>query len=637
MRKLFQLRFGGIYLVAILFIAVSTGVRIALAVKASASLDAGPWELIKVFGTGLFYDFVTASYFMIPLLAYLTILPDRIYRSRWYKPFAYLMYFAVIYGLLFDAVAEWLFWDEFGTRFNFIAVDYLIYTREVVGNIRESYPTGALLSAIAVLALLILLAARGAIDATLKTGGTVKNRLARAPLFALVPALSFAFVDGSLANVSANQYANQLAGNGIYDLFAAFRNNELDYRSFYRTEDDGQALTRLRALVREDNASFLDLKPRDVHREIRHAGDMRQLNVMLVTVESLSAEFLGAFGNRQGLTPHLDALAKDSLLFTNLYATGTRTVRGLEAITLSVPPTPGLSIVKRPNNEGLFSIGHVFREKGYDTRYIYGGYGYFDNMNHFFSSNGFEVVDRTSMGADEVHFSNIWGVADEDLFARALREADKSHDAGKPFFNLVMTTSNHRPFTYPEGRIDIPSHTGREGGVKYTDYAIGRLIAEARRKPWFKDTVFVIVADHCASSAGKTDLPVQRYKIPMLVYAPAHIRPGIVNTLASQMDVAPTLLGLLRFDYRSKFIGRDILTMRPEEGRALISTYQNLGYFKQDRLVVLSPQRKVQTYSLDANTGEPTGAATSQEMLGDALAYYQGASYLFRSRLGRWE
>lgn len=637
MRKLFQLRFGGIYLVAILFIAVSTGVRIALAVKASASLDAGPWELIKVFGTGLFYDFVTASYFMIPLLAYLTILPDRIYRSRWYKPFAYLMYFAVIYGLLFDAVAEWLFWDEFGTRFNFIAVDYLIYTREVVGNIRESYPTGALLSAIAVLALLILLAARGAIDATLKTGGTVKNRLARAPLFALVPALSFAFVDGSLANVSANQYANQLAGNGIYDLFAAFRNNELDYRSFYRTEDDGQALTRLRALVREDNASFLDSKPLDVHREIRHAGDMRQLNVMLVTVESLSAEFLGAYGNRQGLTPHLDALAKDSLLFTNLYATGTRTVRGLEAITLSVPPTPGLSIVKRPNNEGLFSIGHVFREKGYDTRYIYGGYGYFDNMNHFFSSNGFEVVDRTSMGADEVHFSNIWGVADEDLFARALREADKSHDAGKPFFNLVMTTSNHRPFTYPEGRIDIPSHTGREGGVKYTDYAIGRLIAEARRKPWFKDTVFVIVADHCASSAGKTDLPVQRYKIPMLVYAPAHIRPGIVNTLASQMDVAPTLLGLLRFDYRSKFIGRDILTMRPEEGRALISTYQNLGYFKQDRLVVLSPQRKVQTYSLDANTGEPTGAATSQEMLGDALAYYQGASYLFRSRLGRWE
>ena len=386
----------------------------------------------------------------------------------------------------------------------------------------------------------------------------------------------------------------------------------------------------------ERNNSFVNPATARFTRHIPAEGPEKRLNLIVVVEESLSAEYLGSFGNKENLTPNLDRLAGQSLLFTNLYATGTRTVRGLEALTLSIPPLPGTSIVKRPNNGGFRSWGEILAAKGYDNKYIYAGYGYFDNMNAFFSGNGFKVVDRANFAKDEISFANIWGVCDEDLFRKTIREAGASHAAGKPFFSMVMTTSNHRPYSYPEGRIDIPSKTGRRGAVKYADYAIGRLIAEASREPWFKDTIFVIVADHCASSAGKTDMPLKKYEIPLLVYAPHHIKPGLVGQLMSQIDVAPTILGLMNQSYDTDFLGRDILKADGAIPRAFISTYQKLGYLTEDQLLVLGPRQ----YAAQLPGGPSAGLHDRGDHLNsstwtDMLAYYQGADYIYRNRLNR--
>jgi len=355
----------------------------------------------------------------------------------------------------------------------------------------------------------------------------------------------------------------------------------------------------------------------------------------VVVEESLSSEYLGSFGNREKLTPNLDRLTGQSLLFTNLYATGTRTVRGLEALTLSIPPLPGTSIVKRPQNGGFRSWGEILNGKGYESKYIYAGYGYFDNMNAFFAGNGFKIVDRSDFTKEEVSFANVWGVCDEDLFRKTIREASASHADGKPFFSMVMTTSNHRPFTYPEGRIDIPGKTGRSGGVKYADYAIGRFIAEASRQPWFKDTIFVFVADHCAGSAGKTDIPVKRYEIPLLVHAPHHIQPGRVETLMSQIDVAPTILGLMNLSYDTDFMGRDMLKDSGNAPRAFISTYQKLGYLTDDQLLVLGPRKYVAQYQTDRRSGAVNSRPLDEQLLVEMLAYYQGGNYLYKNRLNR--
>jgi phosphoglycerol transferase MdoB-like AlkP superfamily enzyme len=352
---------------------------------------------------------------------------------------------------------------------------------------------------------------------------------------------------------------------------------------------------------------------------------------VLISIESLSASFLKSFGNTENITPFLDSLTENSLVFTHLYATGTRTVRGLEALALSVPPTPGQSIVRRPGNEGLFSLADVFNEKGYESKFIYGGYGYFDNMNYFFEHNGYQVIDRSALTDDEIDYENIWGVADENLFTLALREIDKTVRHGKPAFAHIMTTSNHRPFTYPEGRIDIPSHTSREGAVRYTDYALRKFLQEASKKDWFENTVFVVTADHCASSAGKTELPIEKYHIPMLIFSPANISRGVQDRLMSQIDIGPTLLGLLNFSYSSKFFGHDIYAVREEDDHAFISTYQLLGYIKRNHLVVLAPNKAPEVFEIgDHDSVTPVGGvARISSVAAEAISWYQAASYSF--------
>ena len=440
----------------------------------------------------------------------------------------------------------------------------------------------------------------------------------------LAPVFTFAVVDARYKEFSADAQLNEIAGNGYYDFFHAFRSNELDYERLYPVLNESE-LTRVLAQV-YGSSPAQGLGPDSWQRDIPARHPQQRLNVVMVSIESLGASFLKATGGTQGLTPELDALAPQGLNFTRLYATGTRTVRGLEALSLSVPPTPGHAIVTRPANSGLYTLGHVLRTQGYETLYLYGGYSTFDNMKSFFGGNGYTVVDRTVIPSDRIHHETIWGVADEDLFTMALDQLDAQHAAGKTFFAHIMTTSNHRPYTYPEGRIDIPSKSGREGGVKYTDYAIGAFIKAARSKPWFDNTLFVLVADHTHNGRGKQELPPPAYHIPMIIYAPSHVQPREVGTVASQIDVAPTILGLLGLSYPSRFFGQDILSEGQRHPRAFMANYQTVGYYKNGWVVELKPQRRHRVVKVDDDAPE----VDQQALLAEAIAHYQTASTAFR-------
>ncbi|OHE11058.1 MAG: sulfatase, partial [Sulfurimonas sp. RIFOXYD12_FULL_36_11] len=505
--------------------------------------------------------------------------------------------------------------------------------------INESYPMGILLTVIATIAgiLLYFIYKFNYIEDILKSKSKFKQRFKPALLYLLIPVVSFASVTEDFSKISTNQYSNELSKSGLYSLFAAFRNNTLDYDTFYLCDSEKNSLANLKNHVTTSNAVFLNSN--DIERNIVNSGEERDYNVVMIVVESLSGKFLESLGGEKGLTPNLDTLAQKSMLFRNFYATGTRTVRGMEAITLSTPPTPGSSIVKRPDNHNMYSSGFIFRNKGYETKFIYGGYGYFDNMNEFFSNNGFDIVDRAKFNDEEDTFHTVWGVCDEDLLNKTIKEADSSYRAHKPFMSFVMTTSNHRPYDYPNGRIDIPSHTGREGAVKYTDFAIGDFLKKAKEKPWFKNTIFVIVADHCAVSAGKVDLPLDKYNIPMIIYAPEILKPQNIDKVSSQIDIMPTIFGLLNWSYKSKFYGKNILDPSFEQ-RALISTYQKLGLYKENKLSILSVGRKIQSYEVlkhDVFMTEYKDVSTDMSVKDEILGYYQGASSLHKKRLDRYE
>lgn len=631
-------RYAPLVWLALVFLAIAFLTRVALLVRTGDGVPPHVGSWLYVFLVGFAYDVIAFVYFASPLVLLLWLLPNRAFASRWLVVVVGLLAFALACILLFVAAAEWIFWQEFASRFNFIAVDYLVYSREVIGNIRSSYPVGKVLAAIGIVAAVLVYGTR-AIWRPRDSASRFAARTAITVAWLAVIVAVTLLVDGEDKNRDSNAYVNELAGNGIYEFFSAYRNNELDYDRLYRTLPETEAFTRLRALLETPESRFVSSDVHDITREIRNPGAENHLNVVLVSVESLSGEFLAAFGNTKGITPNLDRLAEKSLFFTNFYASGTRTVRGLEALALSVPPTPGRSIVKRPHNEGLFTLGTVFDSKGYDSMFVYGGYGYFDNMNYFFENNGYRVADRTDIPSETVHHANIWGVADEDLYTLAMSEFDKSFAAGRPFFAQVMTTSNHPPFTYPDHRIDIPSGKKgtRSGAVKYTDWAIGDFLARAAKKPWFDDTVFVITADHCASSWGRSSVPMNRYHIPLLIYSPKHVAPARVDRLMSQIDVGPTLLGLLNFSYTSEFYGYDVLKLEPGRERILLGNYQKVAYLRGETLTVLEPKQIVhQSIPKFDDSGDATPVAHAvPNLIDEAIAYYQTASYRFGHGLMR--
>lgn len=625
---------GGILFFVLVFIGLAQGLRIALIYKASANVT---WDasLLAALSWGLLFDLGTATFFSIPLTLLLTVLPNRWFAKPWMQMVMNLGGFVILFVLLFGVLSEWIFWDEFEARFNFIAVDYLVYTTEVIGNIRESYPLPQLIMALFAVTVVVHLAIFGTGLPRLWFQSAVeplKQRATFSAAWLTITLLIGLFLNERILPEFTNNFHREIAKNGIWSLVAAFRNNELDYRQFYSTIESEKAFALLHRELSQDGSRMINPAAHDTLRQVSGQGKEMHPNVIQITVESLSASFLGSYNPQSSLTPNLDVLASQSLVFDNFYATGTRTDRGMEALALSLPPTPGRSLIKRPKNEHLFTMGSVFRAKDYDTAFIYGGYGYFDNMNYFFGNNGYRVVDRNSVGKGDVTFANAWGACDGDLFQWTLREADASFVSGKPFHYFVMTTSNHRPYTFPDGKIDLPSKTsGRSGAVKYTDYAIGQLIREASTRPWFKNTIFVIVGDHCASSAGKSELPVKNYHIPLIIYAPGgQIVPGHVKTLASQIDYAPTLFGLLNWTYSSRFFGHDVLKIAGRDAHAFVGNYQKLGHLEQNIFTILKPIRRQASYRHDPETG--SFAALPEKLTGieETVSYYQTASDVYR-------
>ena len=617
-------------LTAASFIALSTLLRVLLALRHDVRFPADVEAWMRVFVYGFGFDLVAACYVAAPLVLWLALVPNRVACSWPHKALALLVFAGVVFGALLLSVSEWLFWDEFGSRFNFIAVDYLLYTQEVLGNIRQSYPVGRVLLGLAILACGVMFVLRNSVMRSAAAPLSWRSAGAMVAVWALACAGTLRWLDSDAKNFSPYDTANDLAGNGLYEFFAANYRNELSYDRHYATIPQDEAMSLVR--------SALGAQGDGTERRVTSPRPERRLNVVLVSVESLGAEFLGRYGNPKGLTPNLDRLAGESLWFSQVYATGNRTVRGMEALSLALPPTPGQSIVRRPNNDTLFSLGSVFEDKDYAVVFAYGGYGYFDNMNAFFDANDYRSVDRRAIPSDRVQHETVWGVADEHLFDQVLDEIDREQGARpeRPFFVHVMTTSNHRPYTYPEGRIDIPSGSGRAGAVKYTDYAIGQFLAKARTRPWFEDTVFVLTADHGANARGTTRIPVDKYLIPVLMYSPKHIAPQRVDRLMSQIDIPPTLLGLLDFDYYSKFFGRDVLNSSPESDRAFVANYQTLGYLVRDRMVLLQPRRKTESFRVDANKNI-LGRADDAQLVREAIAFYSTASYVFRNGLYRDE
>jgi phosphoglycerol transferase MdoB-like AlkP superfamily enzyme len=361
---------------------------------------------------------------------------------------------------------------------------------------------------------------------------------------------------------------------------------------------------------------------------------------VIVLEESLGAGFVERLGGKPVAT-NLSRMADEGLWFNRLYATGTRSVRGIEAVIAGFPPTPARSVVKlSKSQQGFFTLATLLREKGYRNEFIYGGESHFDNMRGFFLGNGFHaVVDRKDYAAPQ--FVGSWGVSDEDLFAKTHERLQALHAADEPFFVLAFSSSNHTPFEFPDGRVELVDQEKQtvNNAVRYADYALGKFVERARGSEYWRDTLFLVVADHDTRVYGDALVPIDKFHIPGVILG-ADVAPLQIDSIASQIDLAPTLLSLMGVDSEHPLPGRDLTRTLPEFGqvseahpRAMMQFGNYFAWLQGDVVTVLAPEADARQFSYDRRTHrlEPLEAVNA-EAVRNALAHVLMPAWLYREQ-----
>ncbi len=597
---------------------------------------AGVWRVVPI---GARLDAMALGWLLFPVAVVLVCWPGRIH--RWVAAAATGYLTLVTATLAFTEAATYPFIDEYDSRPNRIFLDYLRYPREVAATVWADHELAVVATlAVAVAVVAATLPMRHAI---VRAAGewSWRRRVLVGPI--VLTALFVAARSGlghrggniSTAAFSGDHLANELALDSTYALGWALDGlllDEMDPEELYGRLDRRDAIDRVRAGMLLPPSAFPSEEVPFLHHQRSTTPRERPMNLVVFMQESLGAQYVGALGGMP-LTPNLDALAGEGMLLTNLFATGTRTIRGIEAVVSGFPPTPGSGIVKRGlAQHDFFTVAELLRRRGYTTEFVYGGRSHFDNMAGFLLNNGFDrVIDEGDFASPTFH--GVWGVCDEDLVRRA-HEMFVAH-GDHPFFALLLSTSNHPPFEYPAGRIALfeePANTVHNA-IRYADTAIGELFRLAKREPYFANTAFLVVADHDTRVYGRGLVPIGHFHIPGLIIAPG-LAARRYDGLASQIDLLPTILDIMGLDVDTPLVGRDLVAVPDAvRGRALMQYDLANGYRVGDDVVVLRPYVEPRQFRVEGGRLRPEPLVP--ELARDALAHVQVPAMLYRERRHR--
>lgn len=582
-------------------------------------------------------------------LGYLLILPGILhpwlmlsrFQNTWLK-ILHIAFFLIFMIVLFFELATPAFIIEYGFRPNRLFIEYLPYPNEVMKMLLN----GHLATLVIVFSLLITSAIFS--WKIIKALVNSNNKKTNSPIFASSSAISFFVlffmlflcargtighrpINPAFVYFSTDPLINSLTLNSIYSVAHALKQfgNEKNASKLYGKMDTDKIINLVRQETGLATNAFLNKdKPSMAIRTPTYQGKPK--NLVIILEESLGAQFVSSLGGLP-LTPEIDKLNNEGWAFKKLYATGTRSVRGIEAVITGFTPTPARSVVKLDKSQrGFFTIASLLKDNNYITQFIYGGESHFDNMKSFFLGNGFtDIVDFEDIKKPK--FIASWGASDGDLFNQANSEITKLHEAEKPFFTFIFTSSNHDPFEIPEGVVTPIEYTPeqltqydakelmRHKAIQYADYALGEFIDKAKKQPYWKDTVFLVVADHDARTGGKSLVPIQSFHIPAVILNSGH-GPTSDERVVSQIDLAPTLLSLMGVTNDSPMLGHD-LNNRNAPGRAMMQYADNFAYMEDNEVTILQPQKEPLNFVYDFNEKKLTSKQINPRLAEIALAH----------------
>jgi phosphoglycerol transferase MdoB-like AlkP superfamily enzyme len=537
------------------------------------------------------------------------------------------VYLAIVIGLwVFLEAATPPFILEYDVRPNLLFVEYLKYPKEVLSMLFVGYKL-ELVAGLIVVPAVVWPAYRKLASLSREVSPSVGWSAVPLAFLALISCtaavrstLDHRPVNPSTVAFSSDTLVNTLPLSSLYSVtYAIYELRHEDEGFPYGEVDADLSIDAERAAMAVQPELFTDEDIPTLHFQAATAHPDKPLNLVIIIEESLGAEFVGSMGGLP-LTPNLDRWADRGIWFEQLFATGTRSARGLEAIVTGFPPTTSQSVLKLGKaQQDFFTLAAFLREQGYDTSFIYGGEAQFDNMKRFFANNGFETVIDKHDFVDPVFYGS-WGASDEDVFSNA-HEKFLQQSPDQPFFSVLFTTSNHSPWEYPDGRIDPYDEEKAtvNNAVKYADFALGQYLDTASQAPYWENTVFLVVSDHNSRVAGAELVPIERFHIPGLIVG-GSIEPLRVERMVSQIDLLPTMLSLIGVSGSHPAPGIDLTRPDLDEipERAIMQYADVQAYREGDRVVVLRKGLEPQVY--DYRDGAYSPAENDPEIIRKAIA-----------------
>ena len=600
-------------------------------------------DLPQFFIQGLRADFIIMGMLIAPLALLMPLLANKFSWPLW-KKLVWFWSVAIIVLIVFMEAATPAFIMQYDLRPNRLFVEYLKYPKEVFSTLWEGFRLPLVLGvSLTILAGWLISKVLQKWLSQYRLDWPVWKLWLTWPILVLLlvvmirSTLAHRPANPAIFAITSDAMVNSLIINSSWSVYFAIYNmqHEAEAGEVYGTLTDDEIMAEMDQnypwLNSDPDAPFPTLNKREasVKRD-------KPLNLVIILEESMGATFVESLGGEHAVTPELEKLKDKGWWFEQLYATGTRSVRGIEATVSGFLPTPARSVVKLSlSQQNFFTIADLLNQKGYFTEFIYGGESHFDNMATFFIGNGFEsVIDQDNY--ENPVFEGSWGVSDEDLFNKAHNRISEMHQKGQPYFSLVFTSSNHSPYEFPDGRIDlhVPEKQTDLNAVKYADYALGAFFDKAMQNDYWQDTLFLVIADHDLNVYGDALVPIERFQIPGLILG-ADIKPKRIKTVASQIDMAPTLLSLMGISAETPMIGRDL--SRPEEhqspGRALMQFANYFALMQGEKVTVLRPQKEALEgyYSPDERQLKIIGPANKEDAH-EALAHVLLPSWLYRQQ-----
>lgn len=596
---------------------------------------------------GLRMDTMVTSMLLVIPLIFLSFTPAK------FKNFANSFlkhYFLIVLSILiYMENATFPFLAEYDVRPNYLFVEYLVYPKEVFSMIIADYKLALFIafSMIGVFTYYYLKYAKDDFLEVFEISYTKRLLLFIPILFILFLGVRSSFghrpANISDAMYSTNRALNEITKNSIYSVGYAIylnkRHGSSNIIKQYGKMDAKEALERVkkRLNIVSDNEKSPLSRLENTHFKVDNPK-----NLVIFVQESLGYQFVESVGGEKGITPNLNSLSKEGILFKDLYSNGTRSIRGLAGSTAGNYAVPGKGVLKRNKSQSdFFTIASLLKPYGYHTSFIYGGESRFDNMRSWYLGNGFdEIIDQPQF--DDKCFVGPWGVCDEDVVIRANEEFKKLYTKNQKFATVIFSQSNHTPFIFPYDKIELIQGVEKnsvENAVKYADFAIGRLIELAKKEPYYKDTVFVIVADHNRRVFGNDMVPVNMFHIPGLILG-GSIKPLVYDKIATQPDVLATALDTLGMDLSYPIMGHSIFSDK-KQNISLMQFHNSYALRVDDKVAIIRPGKVAETFlytnkeDMRTESDHLVKTESDVELEKDVLAFVITLDYLYNEKLYR--